>query len=343
MASVINEVHYTICPVGNSSYLAANSGHLAEGLSKLGVTPVLLQSLPEPFWKAHFDYQDPILFREGGNIPPLWAKSNGAEVVLIGLTLLEQKQYIIVRADSPIDDVEQLRNYKIGIPVHPDALIDFHKATAEHGFALALAAHGVSLGEANFVHIHVNGNFVAGPIWARRRSEPAEVTALDASEVDAIYVKSSLAQKLLDTGKYRVIFDVAANPTQLSPINNEYPNALTVSRFLADEHPEIVVAYVKELLLAAERAKARRASALDLLAKQTYGTVGQLVSAHSNGFFTRLAPNLSDESLDALEGQKRFLLDQGYLDRNFDLASWADDSFLKAAQAEIRSEQEEAK
>lgn len=339
MASIIKEIHYTICPVGNSSYLAANRGKLAEGLKKLDVTPVLLQSLPQPFWKAHFDYQDPVLFREGGNIPPIWAKSNGADVALIGLTLLEQKQYILVRADSPIDDVEQLRNYKIGIPVHPAALIDFHRATAEHGFALALTARGVSLKEANLVPIHAEGDFVSVPTWARHRSEPEEISALDSGEVDAVYIKSSRAQKLLDTGKYRVIFDIAANPFQLSPINNEYPDALTVSRYLAEEFPEVVVAYVKELLLAAEWAKTHRAQALGLLAKQTFGTVGQFVSSHSNGFYRHLTPDLSEESLRALEGQKRFLFDNGYLKQDFALEKWADDRFLKAAQAEIRSEQ----
>ncbi|TQI66827.1 ABC transporter substrate-binding protein [Clostridium sp. KNHs216] len=337
--AAIKEIHYTICPVGNSSYLAANRNKLVEGLKKLDVTPVLLQSLPQPFWKAHFDYQDPVLFREGGNIPPIWAKSNDADVVLIGLALLRQKQYILVRADSPIDSVEQLRDFKIGIPVHPAALIDFHRASAEHGFALALAARGVSLKEANFVEVHAEGDFVSVPPWARDRSVSEEEAALDRGEVDAIYVKSSRAQKLLDTGKYRVIFDIAANPSQLSPINNEYPNALTVSRYLAEEFPEVVTAYVKELLLAAEWAKTNREEALALLAKQTLGTVGQTVSSHSNGFYRELAPNLSQESLQALEGQKRFLYDHGYLKKDFDLDKWADDRFLKAALAEIHSEQ----
>ena len=337
----IKEIHYTICPVGNASYLAASRGKLTESLKKLEVTPVLLQSLPQPFWKAHFDYQDPLLFREGGNIPPIWAKSNGADVVLIGLALLKQRQYILVRANSPIDSVEQLRGYRIGIPVHPAALIDFHKATAEHGFALALAARGVSLKEANFVPIHADGDFVSVPRWARSQSEPEEVQSLNNGEVDAIYVKSSKAQKLLDTGKYRVLFDIAENPSQLSPINNEYPNALTVSRYLAEEFPEVVIAYVKELLLAAQWAKANREEALTLLAEQTFGTVGQAVSSHYRDFYRTLAPNLSEESLQALEGQKRFLFDGGYLKKDFDLAKWADNRFLKAAQAEIDSEQKE--
>jgi hypothetical protein len=53
MSSKINEIHYTICPVGNASFIAAHKGWLKEGLAPLGVEPVLLQTLPREFWKAH--------------------------------------------------------------------------------------------------------------------------------------------------------------------------------------------------------------------------------------------------------------------------------------------------
>jgi sulfonate transport system substrate-binding protein len=334
------EIHYTICPVGNASYIAAQKDMLRENLENLGVTPVLLQSLPQECWKAHFDYQDSVLFREGGNIPPLWAKSNNADVVLIGLTLLEQKQYILARADSPIDHVEQLRKNKIGIPVHPDALIDFHKASAEHGFEIALAARGVAPGELDFIELF-DKDESAAKSWNRRRKYGSrEAEALDSGEVDAIYVKSTRVQKLLDTGKYKVIFAIDANPEQLAPINNEYPNTLTVSRHLAENFPEVVVAYVKQLLLAAQWAKANRLQVLELFAEQTFGTPEQVAASHSFDFYKRLTPEFSEKSLQALEGQKRFLFDHGYLKKDFALEKWADDRFLKAAWAQIQADRQ---
>jgi 2'-hydroxybiphenyl-2-sulfinate desulfinase len=347
----LREIHYTICPVGNSSFIAAKKGWLREGLSGLGVTPVLLQTLPREHWKAHFDYQDEILFREGGNTPPLWAKSNGAKVVLIGLALLKQKQGILVRVDSPFERLEQLRGRRIAIPAHPNALIDFHKASAEQGFRLALGARGVEISETSSVVVNGESDFLSGALagkevnypdgpWAAKRAGSAEeVQALDNGEVDAVYVKLSKLQGLLDTGKYRLLFDVAADPAQLLPINNEYPNTLTVSEYLAEEHPEVVVAYVKQLLRAALWAKTHRAEAVEILAEQTLGTVAQFIGSNAPDFHRHITPNLSDKSFEALEGRKKFLYDHGYLKEDFALDKWADGRFLKAAWKEINEEE----
>jgi 2'-hydroxybiphenyl-2-sulfinate desulfinase len=333
----IKEIHYTICPVGNASYIAANKGFLKDGLGKIGVTPIQLQTLPDPeLWKTHFTYKNDILFREGGNIPPLWAKSNDAEVTLIGLAVLAQKQYILVRADSDIDTVEQLRKRKIGIPVHPNAAIDFHRATAEHGFKIALSARGVCTKETEVVELQDDDNYVSKE--RGRKLGIVEVEALDSGKVDAIYIKSTRSQGLLDTGKYKAIFEIHKHPCHLAPINNEQPNAFTVSRRLAEEHPEVVTEYVKQVILAAQWAKANYAEVLDLFAEQTYGTPGQVASAYSLGFHKVLTPNLSEESLALLEGQKRFLFDRGYLKKDFPLEKWADDRFLKAAWKEIEGE-----
>lgn len=354
----LKEIHYTICPVGNSSYIAAKKGWLHHGLAKLRVKPILLQTLPKPNWKAHFDYQDDVLFREGGNTPPLWARSNGTKVVLIGLALLKQKQGILVRVDSPVERVEQLRGLRIAIPAHPNALIDFHRASAEQGFKLALNAHGVDISEVQSVILNAESDFLVGALankeenypdgpWAAKKADSAdtmeaeEVKALDRGEVDAIYVKLSKLQALLDTGKYRLLFDVAADPSQLLPLNNEYPNTLTVSRYLAEEYPEVVVAYVKQLLLAASWAKTHRAEAVEIFAEQTLSTVAQFIGSNAADFHRHITPNLSDESLSALEGRKKFLYDQGYLKEDFPLEKWANDSFLKAAWKEIHKDEEE--
>lgn len=333
-----NEIHYTICPVGNASYIAANKGWLKNGLNEIGVEPILLQSLPKEYWSAHFNYQDNLLFREGGNIPPIWAKSNGAEVVLIGLTLLQQKQYIFVKADSEVDTIEQLRGRRIGIPAHPKSIIDFHKASAEHGFKIALASKGVSENSVEFIELLENDDFVANFNDKKSRFGQLEVDALESGEVDAIYIKSTQVQKLLDTGRFKVIFEINAKPTVLSPINNEYPNALTVSRELAEERPEIVIKYLKQLLLAADWAKDNRSEVLELFAAQTRGTSGQVACSHSFDFNRHLTPELSEETLGILDNQKRFLYDRGYLKNDFDILKWADDRYLKIAIEELKTE-----
>jgi 2'-hydroxybiphenyl-2-sulfinate desulfinase len=330
------EFLYTICPVGNASYIAANKGFLQKGFEKLRVKPISIQTLPREEWHIHYDYTSPILFREGGNIPPMWSKSEGREPVLLGLVVLAEKQYILVRADSGIDTVEQLRKRKIGIPVHPDAIIDFHRASAEHGFKIALSARGVSEKETEFVELHKKGISLLS--W--EKIGLIEVEALDSGKVDAIFIRSTGSQELLDTGKYKAIFEIHKHPCHLAPINNEQPNTLTVSRRLAEESPEVVVEYVKQVILAAQWAKTNYAEVLNLFAEQTFGTPGQVASAFTPGFHKILTPNLSEENLALLEGQKRFLFDRGYLKKDFPLEKWADDRFLKAAWKEIEKGEE---
>lgn len=52
--NISKEIYYTICPVGNASYLAANNGFLKDGLKKIGYTPIKLQMLEPEKWKTHF-------------------------------------------------------------------------------------------------------------------------------------------------------------------------------------------------------------------------------------------------------------------------------------------------
>jgi 2'-hydroxybiphenyl-2-sulfinate desulfinase len=330
----IDEFRYTICPVGNASYISVNKGFLQSGLEKYAVKATRLQTLPFERWNVHFNYQDDALFREGGNIPPIWAKSRGAEPVLIGLTFLEQGAYILTRLDSPVNGVEQLRGKRVGLPVDRGIIIDFYAATVQHGFKTALEAKGVALDEVEFVRTQETP---AHEKWEGLIGLSA-IEALDSGAVDAVFSDLTQAQHLLDTGRYKPIYDLHANTDVVLPINNCYPNVLTVSKKLAVDFPEIVVEYVKQALLAAEWAKTNLREVVELFSKQLAATPGEVINIHSPGFHQRLAPVLDRRGLWALEGQKRYLFDNGYIEKDFDISSWADDSFLKAALKEIEAE-----
>lgn len=336
----VKSFHYTICPVGNASYIAANREEFfQQGFAKLGVTPTILQSLPREQWHVHFDHQDPYLFREGGNIPPIWAKSNGTDVVLIGLSFLPQKGYVLVRADSQIDHVEQLRGRKLALPVREYSHIDFYKATIERGFETALAARGVAPDEVQYVPIPLAPS--RSDVHVKAEDFDYKITPEDAltnGSVDALYTRGTRAQRLLATGAYKAIFEVTGNAKQLYPVENIYPNVLTVSRQLAEEAPEIVVEYLKQTLLAAQWAKGHLNEVLDLFAQQFSATRGEVTLSHAANFNHALALGLPREGLQALETQKRFLFDHGYIQQDFDVEAWADDRFLKAAIAQLQQE-----
>jgi 2'-hydroxybiphenyl-2-sulfinate desulfinase len=304
----------------------------------LGVKPVRLQTLPKEEWHVHYDYKTPVLFREGGNIPPIWSKSEGREPVLIGITFLPQKAYILVRTDSNIDTVEQLRGKRIGIPTRPDFLIDFFAATALHGFKSALAARDVSLKDVNVVELPSTEAEIGSDSNHKSNLGGSSIQALDGGRIDAIFSGGVKAQQLLSTGKYTAVYELSENPNLVLPVNNSYPNILTVSRKLADESPEIVIEYVKQVILAAQWAKTNLPGVIELFTSQLHGSAGDVVKSLPSGFHKRLTPSITEEGLSALEGQKRFLIESGYIKNDFDIEKWADDSFLKAAWKEIEKE-----
>lgn len=151
-------------------------------------------------------------------------------------------------------------------------------------------------------------------------------------------MKLSTIQVLMDMGNYEILYDLTEHKDQYLPINNEYPDTLTVTHPLMESRPEIVVEFVKQNLIAAEWAKANQDEAETLLARQTFGNLTQYRGSYHSDFYTKLAPNLSEASIAALENRCRFLYDHGYLEKAVDVHKWIDDYFLKEAIKQLQKE-----
>ena len=146
-------IWYTRCPVPTATGIAADLGWLADEFAPDGVEVRSLQDIPrEEASDFHFTHAHPGLFREGGNVPALWARSRGEETRLIGLTWIEERQVIQVRADSAITVPEQLKGARLAIPRH-EISIDFWRAMALHGFDGALGLAGLGLADAELVEV----------------------------------------------------------------------------------------------------------------------------------------------------------------------------------------------
>jgi ABC-type nitrate/sulfonate/bicarbonate transport system substrate-binding protein len=338
--SPLTEAVYTICPVFVASGIAVEFGWLEEEFKRVGAHATYLRSLGDNAgWLPHFTHGLPNLFREGGAIPAIHAKADLTDTKLVGLTWVKTGGQILARADAGLHRAADLKGRRIGLYRSLNKTkVDFRRATAERGILLALELAGLSRKDVEIVDIDDAetpiykpaknpGEYLAQGRQKEKKSDP-ELEALDRGRVDAIYGGPGRSENLVDTGKYTIIEDLARYPDwTLHIANSPFTNA--VSSDLAHEHPEIVVAFLRASIRAGRWINDHRAAAADIFTRITSHQDARAISRFIAD--ADFVPQLSARNLAALEVQKNFLRDHGYIEKDFDVRDWADDSFLTEA------------
>jgi ABC-type nitrate/sulfonate/bicarbonate transport system substrate-binding protein len=206
-------------------------------------------------------------------VPALWAKSRGEPTRLIGLTWIEERQVIHVRADSQISEPGQLKGARLAIPRH-QLDIDFWQAMALHGFAGALGLAGLTLGDAELVE--VPGHRAPGQ-WE------SELAALARGEVDAVYTKGAVAVETAQRYGTRVAIELDTVPGKRSRVNNGTPRPVTVHQSLLDDRPDIAVRFLTVLNRAAHWAAGNPDEVARILATETGAGATGVSGAYSAG------------------------------------------------------------
>ncbi len=342
------EIVYTICPVLVASNVAIELGFVAEELAKVGAHATYLRSLKEPgIWRAHYNHDHPALIRDGGNSPAIQAHAEVRRTVLLGLTQAQPGGKIVVRADSGIYRVGDLKGRRVGLYRSTNAgKIDHRRATSHRGLLVTLALHGLKPEEVEWVdvtdadaHAEAASDTPAG-IWAQRGTSVEdllpgvhthEAAALLAGKIDALYDYSVGLPALLErTGLFKVIEDLDRYPDWTLRIANA-PRTLAVSRDFALENRDVVVAWLRAALRAGQWINRNPDAAAPIFLRSTiYRDAGEIARA-LRGY--DLVHSLSSQLRAGLAIEKRFLLDHGYLGTDFEIDDWADPSFLEEAQA----------
>lgn len=328
-------IWFTRCPVANASEIAISKGWLREEFKKDGIDIHSVEKLDDR--DTHFTHDHPQFFREGGNIPPIWAKSNGIDVKLIGLSFLEQKQSILVGKYSPIKSIEDLKGKRLALPRRTNDKIDFWRATVKHGFITSLEANGVDQKDVEFVDIPVDTKYIGESSYnesvftseSNKIFQKAETDALHSGKVDAIFSSGGRVSELTLNG-FKEIFDISSLDPEYR-VNIGYPNILTVSGQLAREHPEVVTKYVKTLIDAGNWAKENKKEATKIFADGTYVSEDSFTKSHPDNYNEIINPVISDEGLKALDIEKNFLLKEGFIKNDFSVYDWADKTFIDEA------------
>lgn len=320
------ELWYTHCGAATASALAIRKGWLQQEFNQPGtVLHALRDSTSLAIRNSHYNHSQSGMFREGGNIPPIWAKGTGQDTVVIGITWLDEYQGIITLADSGIRTLADLKGKRLGVPLHAQALIDFRRGAAQHAYETALRLANLTTRDVTLVDLAVPSyDTQDGPRnIVREPKRSVEVAALEGGEVDAIFLRFAHGYRLSQDPRFHQVININALPDHLLRVNNGTPRPVTVDRAFLDNHPELVVRYLAVLLETAEWAKENPDEVIELLREDGSDiTREEIIGSHGNDLHLHFDPKLIPEYVLGLEVQKDFLHRWKYLNKDFSVRTW---------------------
>lgn len=326
---------YSRCPVPTTSGIAQHYRWLHRAFAERGVELQSLRASADArVREAHYNHAHPDMFREGGNVPPIWARASGQDTLVVGITWVDERQVLLVRDDSPLREPSDLQGRRLGLPKHHTRNVDIARTAHLRGLLTALELAEVPREAVTFVDIE-GGEFdlrETGQVGAG--GDRADLlAALLEGRVDAIYAKGASSVALQAKHGLRALLDINAHPDPLVRVNAGTPRPITVNRDLVQRAPELVSHYLAVLLATADWAREHRDAAVLALAEETASSPESILQGYGESFHLHLRPALSDTYRQGLALQKDFLLREGFLPGDFDVASWIDPAPLAAAEA----------
>jgi len=340
MTHPLDTLWYTRCPVPTGLGIAVQKGWLQDTVGALGTR---VQSLRESADKAvresHFDHSLQNSVRHGGNIPAIWARAQGRETRVIGLSWADEVQLILTLPDSGIKTVKDLKGRSFGLPDWAGAQIDFTRAQALRGLENALKLEGLQVGDVHLVNFTYGGTFsdpqvhnVNGtPVTAQRGAgRNLELIGLLRGEVDAIFLKgASAAQYAHDFGLHTVI-DTGAHPDPLIRSNNGTPRTLAVDLHLLEQHFDVASGILDAVLRAEQWAQLHPDETRRYLARETNSSEYWVSAAYGDDAHQRLRTALDEQAIEALQDFTHFLHRWRFIPNSFDVRQWIDPRPLQA-------------
>lgn len=339
----LDTLWYTRCAVPTPLSFAVQQGLIKEEFTKDGIVIKSLRESADPAEQSsHFDHHLPHSFRQGGSVPAIWAKANGQDTKVVGLTWTDEYQSIISLPQSNVRTLNDIKGRRVGIPKHATA-IDHNRASAIRAFEVALDTVGLNLKDVELVDLPDSNQVEEGQVirplgWGKgRHSYVNEVYALVKNEVDVIYVKDVRGAEVTHLLGAHVIFDLGFHPDQFIRISNCTPRPLTVNANTIEQYPEIVSRFVQRVIKAGEWARHHPHESVTLIAKETGWSEAWVRKVFGENVHHHLRLDLSDQSVKGIEIFKDFLFKHGFLKQNFEIANWVDYRTLDSIKAEVIS------
>jgi ABC-type nitrate/sulfonate/bicarbonate transport system substrate-binding protein len=336
----MDTIWYTRCPVPTPLGIAVQEGWLAREFAADGLTLKSLQDNVEAeVRESHFDHHLAHSFRQGGNIPAIWARAKGRETRVIGLSWTDEFQGIIALPGSGIRTPRDLPGRRLGLTRHAVS-IDFKRAAALKAFETALDLEGISLSQVELVDVADAPRLEASPDYPspfggeRRHHYESEVAALLRGDVDAIFVKGVLGTQVLHMLAAQLVIDLGVHPEPLVRNGNGTPRTLTVDASFIEQRPDLVTRFLGQVVAAGHWAAAHPREAVAYIGRETDASSEWVRYGYGQNVHQRLQTNLDDSAIAGLKSFKDFLLRHGFLQADFSVDDWIDPAPLAALAAQ---------
>jgi ABC-type nitrate/sulfonate/bicarbonate transport system substrate-binding protein len=333
---------FTRCPVPSATGIAVQNGWLEQTFAPYGIAVSSLRhSADRATRESHFTHTLANSFRQGGNAPAIYARSEGRDTVVIGLQWTPQYEGVLTLPGSGIRSVGDLAGRRLALPRRLNDKIDFWRSIALQGYHNALATAGLTLDDVTLVDLPVVASFVDADPGAKEafgparlvRQHQAELAALLRGDVDVLFAYSVWGVALREQVEAVEIINLAREADPARRINNGQPKTLTVSGGLLREHPDVVDDYLATLVRAGEWAAAHPDAARRAIALETGSAEHWLDEGTVPDIAARLSISLDAPLVDALTVRKDFLRRHGFIANDVDIAAWIDPRPLERVRA----------
>ena len=328
---------YTRCPVPTAVGLAVQQGRIADEFARDGLTVKSLRDDGDrAIRESHYDHKLLNSFRQGGSIPAIWARAEGRDTRVIGLTWTDEYQVVVARPAAGIRTPRELRGRRVGLSRRDGDLIDFPRAMALRGIETTLNIAGLELTDVELVHFEraqslgdtirsqpgTGGNDAGWQPTARRDSP--EIEALLAGTIDAIYLKGARALGLVEQYGLVVVSDLNQHPDPIVRSNNGTPRPLTVDGHLARTRPDVVRRILAQVIAASRWAEDHAVETRELIAREVGSTPELVRRAYGDELHRHLGVGLDPVHIAGFGAFTTFLHRHGFISRAVDLAAWID-------------------
>jgi ABC-type nitrate/sulfonate/bicarbonate transport system substrate-binding protein len=328
-SNVIDTLWYTRCPVPTPLGLASQLGWFNEEFGSEGIVIKTLQETSDPnVRESHYDHHLINSFRQGGNVPAIWAKARGSDTRVIGLNWIDEAQLILTLPNSGIKNIGDLQGRRLALPKHNNT-IDHARAGALRAFTVALELAGIAESTVQFVDIEIHSER-GGPLTASQPGQrsgggyKALAEALQNNTVDAIFLKGSHGIEIAEKIAAHIVYDLRNHPDPLVRANNGAPRPITVDSILLRNRPDIVGRFLARIVAIGDWSATHAAETVAYVARETGSSEAAVKKAYGDDLHLYQRTDLAESSIAGLEAYKNFLLQRGFLEQDFDVRAWID-------------------